>query len=490
MAKVAIYVRKSRANEGMAEKETLENQLNTVLHIAKKKKYDYEIFNEGVASSQNPERPQLNRMLKEIEKGKYNRILCTNTDRLWKDSDEAFLLYMKLGKYNVLIETEDGIFDPSDKMQKLMGYFKAHMDEEEYQKTRFRMAAGRISRVRSKKHMGNVPYGYRKDKNTDQLYIVEEEAELIRKAHELYQSGMSMYRLTQYFSDIGIRSGEGKAFRDSTIRNFLTNKAYIGIYTLHSTVLKETVTIRDSYPSILDVATFEKTQAKIVDNTTKDRRNHMPPKTPLDKLVYCGQCDGALQIHERKVTNKSGETSTYYSIGNCRRLVGEEKDKRCGNSSVSIKKILPLVYAELRKHRYGLQKALEKMESNDYKAELDKLEDKKKELQKKLQGLEDQKGVIMEMVKKQIIPISEYEQERKKIEKNVEETELEYDSVSLQIENFNIEDKKANIEYTMETIDCLQILPFKEQNDFLKSIIDRILLTNKDDEKEMEIIYY
>lgn len=491
MVKVAIYLRRSRLKDGMNEKETLENHLNLLTNLAKKKNYDYDIYNDGISSSMNNEREDYKRMIQEIEKGKYERILVTEESRLTRDTVEALQLYRILAKHKMLIETLNGIFNPADRSQELTGVIKAIINEQEYEQNKLRFANGRITSVRDKgKHMGALPFGYQKDKNTGTVSIIEGEAKIIRKAHELYQEGLSVYRITQYFSDIGIRNKEGKAFTDTTIYKFLTNKAYVGIYTFNSAILNEVVVVRDSYPQIIDAATFEKTQARIEENKKKNRKFHQPAKTALSKLIYCGKCYGALQIHEKKITTKSNEAKIYYSVGTCRRLIGDEKNKICGNTGLSLNKLLPAVYADLKNYKQELQKSLEEVEQHDFNKELDRLKERKEELEKKLNSFGDQKGIIMELVKKQIIPISEYEQERKKIEQETEHTQLELESVSLQIENFKIEDIKSHMKYVIETIDHVPSFSQVEQNNFFKSIINKILLNDTEGKSKVEILYY
>ncbi|WP_191561608.1 recombinase family protein [Metabacillus idriensis] len=110
--KVALYVRKSREEEGGAE-ETLHNQRETLIRIAEQKGYRYDLFQE-VESSINWNRPELAKMLEGIIQGKYSRVLVTHPDRLSRDERDSAELKEIFIEHGIIIETPDNTIDLSD----------------------------------------------------------------------------------------------------------------------------------------------------------------------------------------------------------------------------------------------------------------------------------------------------------------------------------------------------------------------------------------
>lgn len=75
--KVALYVRKSREEEGW--EETLHNQREPLVRTTEQKGYGYDLFQE-VESSINWNRPELAKMLEGIIQNKYSRV---KRDHYW-----------------------------------------------------------------------------------------------------------------------------------------------------------------------------------------------------------------------------------------------------------------------------------------------------------------------------------------------------------------------------------------------------------------------
>ena len=63
------------------------------------------------------------------------------------------------------------------------------------------------------------PLGYFKDKNTDEIVVVEEEAEIVRRIFDLFLSGYGLKAIAKIMNDEGIKSPlyyQNKRFRKQT----------------------------------------------------------------------------------------------------------------------------------------------------------------------------------------------------------------------------------------------------------------------------------
>ncbi len=112
------------------------------------------------------------------------------------------------------------------------------------------------------------PLGYFKDKNTDEIVVVEEEAEIVRKIYNLYLSGYGLKAIAKILNDEGIKSPlyyQNKRFNkrtpcnkpeivgrylwvNTTVKRILQNEFYIGTVICHKTYTSKIYHIRKELP--------------------------------------------------------------------------------------------------------------------------------------------------------------------------------------------------------------------------------------------------
>jgi len=86
MERVAMYLRKSRADleaEARGEGETLSRHKKILLTVAKQKGLNIVKIRQEIASGESLiHRPEMMELLKEVEAGLYDAVLCMDLDRL------------------------------------------------------------------------------------------------------------------------------------------------------------------------------------------------------------------------------------------------------------------------------------------------------------------------------------------------------------------------------------------------------------------------
>lgn len=111
--KVAIYVRVS-TDEQRDNGYSLDSQLRMLKEYADKNNYNIVgIYNDAGYSGKNLMRPEIQRLLKDIEDGKIDILLAIKTDRLTRDGYDGYWLLHQCDKYNVRIELTLEPFDIS-----------------------------------------------------------------------------------------------------------------------------------------------------------------------------------------------------------------------------------------------------------------------------------------------------------------------------------------------------------------------------------------
>lgn len=114
MFKYFIYARKSSDREDR-QVQSIDDQRGVLLDIAAKRNLHVEKIFEESASAKDPGRPIFNQMLKRIEKGEANGILCWKLNRLTRNLADAGRIGQALQDEIIKhIVTVDREFHPAD----------------------------------------------------------------------------------------------------------------------------------------------------------------------------------------------------------------------------------------------------------------------------------------------------------------------------------------------------------------------------------------
>ncbi len=72
-------------------------------------------------------------------------------------------------------------------------------------------------------------FGYRRDKITKKVYIIPEEAEVVRTIFRYFLDGMSIYQIKHFLEDSGFKTfSGGDTWHKTAILNMLQNEKYCG----------------------------------------------------------------------------------------------------------------------------------------------------------------------------------------------------------------------------------------------------------------------
>jgi len=153
-------------------------------------------------------------------------------------------------------------------------------------------------------YQSNPPLGYRLNKETKIAYVIEDEAEIVRRIYNEYAyRGKSFLEIARDINILGYKTGRGKPFEQRTIRYILENPFYVGKvrwnrqnHNTHTIKDKSEWIIADApHKRIIDEALFNLVQEQIKGRTrpyksrTTSSINHW-----LVGIVRCSACDHTL----------------------------------------------------------------------------------------------------------------------------------------------------------------------------------------------------
>lgn len=325
MIKGACYVRVSTDNQ--LENYSIEEQTDRLKAYCKAKDIQIvKIYTDGGYSGGNVNRPALQQMLQDIDKGLIDSVIVYKLDRLSRSQKDTLMLIEDcfLAK-NVDFVSVNENFDTSTPFGRAMiGILSVFAQLEKDQITE-RFTMGRIGRAKNGYFHGggNAPTGY--DYIDGELVINDYEAIQVKDLYNRFLKGYSIHNCWQY-----MQQKYGGWSSEVLVRNVLKNELYIG------KVKFKGVAYQGNHQPIISEETFRQVQdlfnsSRRASDTFK--RSPFKASTLLSSLVYCGKC-GA-RFH--------GEHGNYSCYS---RTKGDKKyivDPNCKNKKWKIEELDRLV---------------------------------------------------------------------------------------------------------------------------------------------------
>lgn len=340
---VGLYIRLSREDDvKILESESITNQKSLLLQYVKENNLRvYDIYIDDGYSGTNFDRPDFNRLLKDIELGKINMVITKDMSRLGRDYiGTGNLIEKYFPEHNVrYIAVTDNIDTFLDSSNNDIAPFKAIMNDMYAKDISKKIKSSLKAKMKEGKWVGGrTPFGYDQDKdNKNHLVINEEQAIVVKRIFDMCLEGLSFFKIAKQLTNEGVKTpaqyynfewknnynlryGEWHA---KTIRDILTNRMYVGdmVQNRRSKVnykVKKVIEnnpdnyiiVENTHAPIIDKEIFYEAQKRIPKNKGRNEKkeNHL-----LDGLLYCGDCGHRISIQaRRKKDNRCYTICNYY----------------------------------------------------------------------------------------------------------------------------------------------------------------------------------
>lgn len=362
----AIYLRKSRIDleaERSGQGETLKRHETALLGLARKRRLPVgEIYREVVSGDTISGRPEVQRLLSDVEAGRWKGVLCMEESRLARgDTMDQGRVQQAFYYSHTLIVTPNKTFDPDSEADQEYFEFGLFMARREYKMINRRLYRGRLASVREGKWIGGrVPYGYRKvdipGEKGKMLVPEPDQAEVVKSIYRWYaQESADISAIATRLNGIGLKTQKGNLWTCQAVRDILDNPVYYGMIRCGSRQVKRIAVdgklvdwhyrAKDEEGKNLFRGRHEPIISAELYQTAKARRAlrrgtpgpQGPTKNPFAGLVYCSQCGRAIQRNAGKAGSSARLMCFYPS---CRGVVG----------STIIPDMEDLLLASLRHH--------------------------------------------------------------------------------------------------------------------------------------------
>lgn len=347
----ALYARLSKDDDLVGDSNSIVHQKEILAKYAKEHGFtNIEFYVDDGFSGTNFNRPDFQRMMADAEEGKISTVIVKDMSRFGRD-------YIMVGYYTEIyfsnldirfIAINDNV-DSNIQTENDLTPFKNVFNEWYARDTSKKIRAVFKAKGNSGKHLTtNPPFGYKKDPNDKDKWIIDDEAAAtVRRIFQMYVDGYRIseigHKLTEekvetpilYYMNRGIKTNARSEYPEiwdlMSIKYILSQTAYAGHTVNFQTAVKsyktkkqvnlprnQWVIFRNTQEAIIDQKTFETVQQM---RKVKRARTKYNEPNMFSGLLYCADCGNHLTIQRvarnRKMDNFSCATYRKKKKGLC-----------------------------------------------------------------------------------------------------------------------------------------------------------------------------
>lgn len=472
-----VYLRKSRMEEGMDTEEVLRRHRESLIECAQRHGlYIKEYYPEVVSGESLYARPQMLRLLEDVEAGQYDAVLCMDLDRLSRGrmKDQGIILDA-FKDSGTRIVTPEKVYDLSDEIDDELAEFKTFMSRREYKIINKRLRRGLQRSIQDGCYVANAPYGYKKvtiDRRPT-LEIYEPEAKFVRIMFDMYANGYGCTFIAHHVNAMGARPHRSAAFSRNSVAQILRSPTYIGKIVWdqkthikknskgnpkHITIYnpREKWTITDGlHPPIIEKAVYDRVQDIMADRY-RPACNDGTIKSPLAGLVKCANCGGNMQ----RIYFRNGRSD-------------KEEYLLCPKKGCCASAKFSLVEDRVLQHLQNTLSEIE-LERPSMARDLSPLEDAVASITKEFSLSNRQKARLHELLEIGEYDLPTYRERMAAVKKKLAALECRLEDAQLRLDQARTYDPTAQATNIRAVLDAYQASDAAHKNALLHSVIETI----------------
>lgn len=367
----ALYCRLSRDDELSGDSNSIVHQKEILSAYAEKCGFaNTRFYVDDGYSGTNFNRPDFQRMMDDVNGGKIGVIIVKDMSRFGRD-------YIMVGYYTEILLPQMDIrfiavndnLDSENQADNDFTPFRNIINEWYAKDTSKKIRSVLKAKGNSGKHLSVIPpFGYKKDPNDKEKWLIDEEAaQIVRKIFRMYLDGNNMGSIARKLTEEGIETpklyaeNRGiKHYKAATypeiwsrisVEYILSNYEYTGSTVNFKTKRKSFKNKKQWIQSKEDWAVFEGTQEAIIDKETfevvQKMRGTKRAYTKFNEvnifsgLLFCADCGGKMTIRRRKDDRRKDAfiCSTYR----------KKKKNLCAEHAIKVSALEQIVLEDIRK---------------------------------------------------------------------------------------------------------------------------------------------
>lgn len=296
--RVVIYARvstnhkeqkNSLANQVEHFKKVIDNNLNWT--------YITSYIDEGITGTNDTKREQFMKMISDSKSDKFDLIITKEISRFSRNTLDSI-------KYTrELLNNGVAVFFVNDNINTLLPdselrlTIMASLAQDEVRRLSERVRFGMNRAIEKKVILGNnLLYGYKKDKESKKLVIVEEEARVVESIFKKYAiDKLSISKIVKELNSNNLKTSMGNKFSISTVSRMIANPKYKGYYCGRKTRVVDYMTKKVKYltedewylcKDIGSIPPIVTEQLWLLANNRLSKRKNQYKKTTNNKELY------------------------------------------------------------------------------------------------------------------------------------------------------------------------------------------------------------
>jgi site-specific DNA recombinase len=475
--KVAIYTRVSTDSEEQIN--SLSNQKEYYLNYTREQGYEMvKLYADEGLTGTNMKREHFLEMIHDAglevyrdqankigamqskRKPKFNRIITKDVSRFARNTNVTDVLRELSHKGVYVYFQNQNIDTEQSNWEFLVGLFLNFAQQESIDRSS-KVRFGLQQRATDGKYHFSSErlYGYQYDKDTKEISVISEEAEVVKRVFDMYIGGLlGSRKIADTLNNEGLTTQNGKKWNANGIVRMLKQEKYTGkvalmkhtygnvTYENRQKKLREKdqwVYHNDILPPIIEMETYLKAQ-EIMSGRTTENRGTNTPRNAFSKKLKCAKCG---KNYIRSSQKQGGNTYYFYACATKRRT------KECDNQSITLlrleKEMEPYQEYKLYKRLNEYKDTLNKMIKNTVSV----LEMKKKMAETKKKSIRsqiDQKQIEVDNIITSFSSSSETV--KNAVNRKVEQLEAERTKLELELLNYDEVTIDADIREYTETM--------------------------------------
>ena len=438
---------------------------------------DWDIFDyyvdDGISGKNLDGRPQVIRLLKDVEEGKINNVLIYKLDRLTRSVRDLIYLIELFEKHSCTFNSQTEKIDTSNAVGRMFVKIIGIFAEFERENLAERVSFGYEQKTREGNYTNtNGVYGYDYIIGEQKLVVNEFEKELVNKIFNLYIDGKSYHKIALEFNMENVPTKRGGHWASSTVKSIINNPLYVGKvrYGVKTKNKDKSFTVDGN--NIEPIISEEKWE--LANNIIQTRKHYCVRRYPSENsyffhIIKCSKCGGGISARQQTHHNKL--YITYRCNNSCRGFCD------CGGFSHKTMEKAFLEYLETLQDMKPDESIMKK------KKNIINSQSKKENIKKRIDKLEIKKKTIRTGFINDLISVEEYrimteeiEKERKLQLEEIEKLDEIIEECSVDTYTYDdVKDLVTNIKLNWEH------LTNKERQQFLERFVDVIKVDKSTD---------
>lgn len=279
-------------------------------------------------SAKDTNRPQLQALLDDLKKDKFDLVLVYRLDRLTRSVLDLYQLLKTFDENNVSFKSATEVYDTTTAIGRLFITLVAALAQWERENLAERVKFGTQQMVEQGIRPGSPrPYGYKYQNG--KLIIVEDEAKWVKYIFDKYVTNGAQ-TIARELNQLGVKNKSGDTWHGSSIRYILDNPLYAGLLRWdyrgsngNKRIFNDDPTVVDlhqeDFKPIISKEDYERTHSLI-----KHRHKNQVRSTthyPFSTIIRCSECGhkyiGRTEIRQpgdRKYRSYSCQGNKKYGI--------------------------------------------------------------------------------------------------------------------------------------------------------------------------------